>query len=87
MRDNKLTEASGLQRAKPKREGLKAYEDMVAKELRMLIAEKRLRLKVIRNELERLGIRESEKGLSGKLAAGTFSAAYYVAIKEVIAKL
>lgn len=87
MRDDKVTEDLGSNRAKPKSEGLKTYEDMVAKELRVLIAEKRLRLKAISRELERSGIRESEKGLSGKLAAGTFSAAYYLAIKEVIAKL
>jgi hypothetical protein len=37
--------------------------------------------------LEKRGIRESEKGLSAKIAAGTFSAAYYLAISEVIDSL
>ncbi|WP_288108597.1 DUF6471 domain-containing protein [Limnobacter sp.] len=74
-------------RAKPKSDGLKAFEERVAEEIRMLIAKKIIRLKVISHGLEQLGIRESEKGLSAKLKAGTFSAAYYVAIKQVIENL
>ena len=74
-------------RAKPKSNGLKPYEDQVARELRVLIAEKGLRLKAISNALEDLDIRESEKGLSAKIAAGTFSAAYFAAIKKVISAL
>lgn len=74
-------------RAKEKSHALHGYEEKVRRELRVLIAQKNLRLKAISFALEARGIRESEKGLSAKLAAGTFSAAYYIAIKEVIEEL
>lgn len=87
MKDVEIPQRTGTTRAKPKSDGLRVYEKKVATVLRLLIAQKNLRLKVISAELERRGIRESEKGLSAKIAAGTFSAAYYVAIKEVIDSL
>lgn len=74
-------------RARPKSSGLRAYEKKASYLLRVLIAKKNLRLKVISAELGKRGIRESEKGLSAKIAKGTFSAAYFLAIREVIDSL
>lgn len=67
--------------------GLTPYEESVRRELRVLIAEKNLAQKTIAHALGQAGIRETAKGLSAKLNAGTFSAAYYLAIKDVIKAL
>lgn len=67
--------------------GLQAYEQRVSQELRVLMAQKNLAQKAVARALERMGINETAKGLSAKLAAGTFSAAYYLAVKDVIKSL
>lgn len=67
--------------------GLRTYEEAVRRELRVLMAEKNLAQKTVVHALERAGIRETTKGLSAKLNAGTFSAAYYLAIKDAIKML
>jgi len=43
--------------------------------------------KTVAYALEKRGINETAKGLSAKLATGKFSAAYYLAIKDVIQSL
>lgn len=87
MTDSQTPTPTPTHRAKPKSAGLKKYERKVARTLWKMIIAKDLRLKIISDELVKLGIRESEKGLSAKLAKGTFSAAYYFAVKEVIDRL
>lgn len=67
--------------------GLREYEALVSRELRILMADKNLSQKAVARALEKMGISETAKGLSAKLAAGTFSAAYYVAVLEVIESL
>lgn len=67
--------------------GLARYEEEVRRELRVLIAEKDLLQKEVAAGLEKLGIPETTKGLSAKLRAGTYSAAYYLALKEAIKRL
>ena len=84
MTDSETPAPTKAPRAKPKSAGLEKYEREVAGFLRVLIAEKNLRLKTISDELVERGIRESEKGLSAKLSKGTFSAAYLFAVQEVI---
>jgi hypothetical protein len=84
MTDSQTPTPTPTHRAKPKSAGLKKYERKVARTLWKMIMAKDLRLKIVSAELEKLGIRESEKGLSAKLAKGTFSAAYFFALKEVI---
>lgn len=63
---------------------LAEYEEKVRTEIRVLLAQKNLSQKTVAYALETAGIRESSKGLSAKLNSGTFSAAYYLAIKDVI---
>lgn len=82
-----MTDKEEQIRAKPKCKGLIPFEQKVARELRELIAGKDLPLKSVVHQLEALGVRESEKGLSAKLRAGTFTAAFYIAVKEAVAKL
>jgi len=74
----------GRKPAQRKSAELLRYEKAVSRELRVLMASKKLPLKVVAGELEKMGIRETDKGLSAKLKKGTFSAAYYLAIKDAI---
>lgn len=67
--------------------GLQEYEELVSRELRILMADKNLSQKAVARALEKMGIFETAKGLSAKLSAGTFSAAYYVAVLEAIESL
>lgn len=67
--------------------GLAPFERLVSKRLRIRLAELNLPQKTIAAELEKLGIPETAKGLSAKIKAGTFSAAYYEAVQEVITTL
>lgn len=67
--------------------GLQDYEQLASQELRVLMAQKNLAQKAVARALEGVGINETAKGLSAKLAAGTFSAAYYLAVREVIKSL
>jgi|GEM_PF-4327331 len=67
--------------------GLRKYEALVSQNLRVRMAEKNLSQKAVARALEKLGINETAKGLSAKMAAGTFSAAYYLAVIEVIESL
>lgn len=67
--------------------GLARYEEAVSRELRVLLAEKNVSQKTVAHALGRMGIRETPKGLSAKLSAGTFSAAYYIAFKELLKTL
>jgi hypothetical protein len=64
--------------------GLARYEEAVSRELRVLLAGKNVSQKTVAHALGSMGIRETPKGLSAKLNAGTFSAAYYLALKDVI---
>lgn len=66
---------------------LAEYEEKVRTEIRVLLAQKNLSQKTVAYALETAGIRESSKGLSAKLNSGTFSAAYYLALKDVIDRL
>lgn len=66
---------------------LKAYEERIKKEMRVILAEKDVSQKQVAYALETAGIKESPKGLSAKLNSGTFSAAYYLALKDVLAAL
>lgn len=63
---------------------LAEYEEKIRTEIRVLLVQKNLSQKTVAYALETAGIRESPKGLSAKLNSGTFSAAYYLAIKDVI---
>jgi hypothetical protein len=87
MTESQAPASARVSRARPKSVGLRVYEKKASYQLRMLIAQKNLRLKVVSAALEKRGIRESEKGLSAKIAQGTFSAAYFLAIREVIDSL
>lgn len=64
--------------------GLAPYRQALVRELRVRIVEKNLRQKQIAAALEEAGIPETAKGLSAKLREGRFSAAFYLAVKEVI---
>lgn len=75
------------QRKEEESPGLALYEEVLRRELRVLIAEKNLAQKTVAHALGKVGVRETAKGLSAKLNAGTFSAAYYLAIKDVIKAL
>lgn len=66
---------------------LTEYEERVKTEIRVLLAQKNLSQKTVAYALESAGIRETSKGLSAKLNSGTFSAAYYLALKDVIGSL
>ncbi|MGG5150968.1 DUF6471 domain-containing protein [Alcaligenes aquatilis] len=67
--------------------GLQDYEQLASQELRVLMAQKNLAQKAVARALAGVGINETAKGLSAKLTAGTFSAAYYLAVREVIKSL
>lgn len=77
----------GRNPAQLKPAGLLRYEKAASRELRVLMASKNLPQKVVAAKLEELGICETAKGLSAKLNAGTFTAAYYLAIKKAIDEL
>lgn len=66
---------------------LQTYEKQIQKEIRVLIAEKGLSQKKVAYAMEKAGIKETPKGLSAKIGTGTFSAAYYLALKAVINSL
>lgn len=66
---------------------LKPFEEQIKTEIRVLIATKDVNLKKVAYAMTKAGIEESAKGLSAKLKAGTFSAAYYLALKETISKM
>jgi predicted XRE-type DNA-binding protein len=66
---------------------LAEYEERVKTEIRVLLAQKNLSQKTVAYALERAGIKESSKGLSAKLSSGKFSAAHYLALKDVIGSL
>ena len=66
---------------------LAEYEEKIRTEIRVLLAQKNLSQKTVAYALETAGIRESSKGLSAKLNRGAFSAAYYLALKDVIGSL
>jgi hypothetical protein len=63
---------------------LKAYEEKIKMEMRVMLAAKNLSQKEVAWALERAGIKESAKGLSSKMNAGTCSAAYFLAFKDVV---
>ena len=63
---------------------LKKYEARVSTELRVLLATKNVTQKQVARALENAGIKETPKGLSAKIKAGTCSAAYYLAIKDIV---
>lgn len=63
---------------------LRAYEEKIKTEMGVLLAGKRLSQKEVARALEKAGIKESAKGLSSKINAGTCSAAYYLAFKDII---
>lgn len=66
---------------------LRDYEEKIKTEMRVLLATKNLSQKEVARALENAGIKESAKGLSSKMNAGTCSAAYYLAFKDVLSKL
>lgn len=63
---------------------LRVYEEKIKTEMGVLLAAKRLSQKEVARALEKAGIKESAKGLSSKINAGTCSAAYYLAFKDII---
>ena len=63
---------------------LRDYEEKIKTEMRVILAEKRLSQKEVARALEKAGIKESPKGLSSKMNAGTCSAAYYLAFKDIV---
>ena len=66
---------------------LRAYEERIKTEMRVLLAAKNLSQKEVARALEMAGIKESPKGLSSKMNAGTCSAAYFLAFKDVLNSL
>jgi hypothetical protein len=63
---------------------LKSYEERISTEMRVLLAAKNLSQKEVAFALEKAGIKESAKGLSSKINAGTCSAAYFLAFKDIV---
>lgn len=65
-------------------QGLEEYRTRASNELRALLRQKRWPQKTLAIVLTERGIPETDRGLSAKLRRGTFSAAYYLAVKEII---
>ncbi len=74
-------------RRKEESPGLTKYENAASKELRINLAEHNIPNKLVAAGLETKGIKETEKGLSAKMVAGTFSLAYYLAVREVLQEM
>lgn len=66
---------------------LRVYEEKIKAEMRILLAAKNLSQKQVARALEMAGVKESPKGLSSKMNAGTCSAAYFLAFKDVVNSL
>lgn len=63
---------------------LRGYEEKVRTQMRVLLAEKNISQKEAARALEKAGVKETPKGLSSKLNAGTCSAAYYLAFIDTV---